>query len=80
MGKDPSTFVPVKYGSAETLENPVLNVMIGASCVMLALLLYRSLHGKGSGSSNVKPPKGGEEGGFGSGGMGGLMNMSKSNA
>lgn len=47
---------------------------------MLALLLYRSLHGKGGSNSNVKPPKGSDEGGFGSGGMGGLMNMSKSNA
>lgn len=82
MGKDPNSFVPVKYGSAEGDEkSPVLNLAIGASFAALMVLIYRSMHGKGTGSSG-SATKGGSSGsgGFGQGGMGGMMNMSKSNA
>lgn len=83
MGRDPSTFVPIKYGPAEEEGNgPVLNMLVGASFIMLMVLIYRSMHGKG-GSSGTKSTKGssGQGGGMGGGGgMGDLMNMSKSNA
>lgn len=64
MGKDPSTFVPVKYGSAEEqAANPVLNMMTAASFAMFALIIYRTIHGKGG--NNTKKPKSGSDGGFG---------------
>lgn len=52
--------------------------MTAASFAMFALILYRTIHGKGG--NNTKTPKSGSESGFGQGGMGNLMNMSKSNA
>jgi len=58
MGRDPSTFVPIKYGPADEMNNsPVMNLMIGASFIMLMALIYRSMHGKG-GSSGPKSSKG----------------------
>lgn len=77
MGRDPNSFVPVKYGAAEENEqSPAINLMIGASFAMLMLLIYRSMHGKGSnsGSSKTTQNKGS---GFGGGGLGDLMNITK---
>lgn len=48
---------------------------------MLALLLYRSMHGKGGQNPGANAKKGGNNSGSGfGGGLGDLMNMSKSNA
>jgi ATP-dependent Zn protease len=60
-----------------------MNMMIGASFLMLMVLIYRSMHGGKGGSSGSKSSKGSSSGNSGSGmggGMGDLMNMSKSNA
>ena len=60
-----------------------MNMKIGASFLMLMVLLYRSMHGGKGGSSGSKSSKGssgGSSGGGMGGGMGDLMNMSKSNA
>jgi len=58
--------------------------MIGASFLMLMVLIYRSMHGGKGGSSGSKSSKGNSGGnsggGMGGGGMSDLMNMSKSNA
>lgn len=84
LGRSPESFVPVKYGPADDGENnAVLSFAIKASFVMLAILIYRSMHGKGGGSAGSSTKKGGSGGfggGSGSGGLGDLMNMSKSNA
>ena len=84
MGRDPSTFVPIKYGPADEQNNsPVMNFLIGASFLMLMVLIYRSMHGGKGGSSGQKSSKGGSSSNSGSGmggGMSDLMNMSKSNA
>jgi hypothetical protein len=71
--------VPVKYGPAEEPQGG-LNFLVGASFAMFALLLYRSMHGKGGQNPGANAKKGSNSGsGFG-GGLGDLMNMSKSNA
>jgi AFG3 family protein len=85
LGRDPNNFVPVKYGPADEQANsPVMNMMIGASFLMLMVLIYRAMHGGKGGSSGPKSTKGNSGsnsgGGMGGGGMGDLMNMSKSNA
>jgi hypothetical protein len=55
MGRDPNSFVPVKYGAAEDGEqSPAINLMIGASFAMLMLLIYRSMHGKGGSTGSSK--------------------------
>ena len=80
MGKDPSQFVPIKYGSADDNQPiPSINFLIGGMFVLLLLRLYRQTHGKGKGGSS----KSASNRGSGMGGMGGmsdLMNMSKSGA
>lgn len=59
MGRDPSTFVPIKYGPAEEQNNsPVMNFMIGASFLMLMVLIYRSMHGGKGGNLGQKSSKG----------------------
>ena len=85
LGRDPNNFVPVKYGPADEQANsPVMNMMIGASFLILWFLIYRAMHGGKGGSSGPKSTKGNSGsnsgGGMGGGGMGDLMNMSKSNA
>ena len=84
MGRDPNTFVPIKYGPADEQDkSPLLNFMIGASFLMMMVLLYRSMHGKGGSSgskSSTKNSSGNSGSGMGGGGMSDLMNMSKSNA
>lgn len=80
MGKDPNTFVPVKYGAAEGDEtNPTLNLAMGLSAAALFALIYRSglTGGKGAGNLGQQARKGSNTGG---GGLGGLYNMSKTNA
>ena len=58
-----------------------MNILVGASFAMLALLLYRSMHGKGGQNPGASAKKGNNSGGSGfGGGLGDLMNMSKSNA
>jgi hypothetical protein len=48
---------------------------------MFALLLYRSMHGKGGQNPGASAKKNSNSGGSGfGGGLGDLMNMSKSNA
>ena len=80
MGKDPSQFVPVKYGSeAEGEQFPIFNLLIGSLFVFMLIRLYRQTHGKGKGGSSKSSSKGSGMGG-GMGGMGDLMNMSKSGA
>lgn len=79
MGRDPNSFVPVKYGSAEEEErSPAINLMIGASFAMMMVLIYRSMHGKGggTGTGGKSTPNKNTGGGFG-GGLGDMMNMSK---
>lgn len=80
MGKDPSQFVPIKYGSASGEEQfPIVNVLIGSLFLLMLARLYKQTHGKGkSGTGKPGSSKGGGMGGMG--GMGDLMNMSKSGA
>ena len=82
MGKDPSQFVPIKYGPGMDNEQfPIVNFAIGSLFLLMLVRLYRQTHGKGKGGSGTK---GASKGGSGMGGMGGgmgdLMNMSKSGA
>ena len=79
MGKDPSQFVPIKYGAGMDGEQfPIVNFLIGSLFVLLLIRLYRSTHGKGTKGSGASKSKGS---GLGSmGGMNDLMNMSKSGA
>lgn len=82
MGKDPSQFVPIKYGPGMDGEQfPIINVLIGSVFILMLARLYKQTHGKGKGGSSGKSgsSKGGGMGGMG-GGMGDLMNMSKSGA
>ena len=82
MGRAPEAFVPIKYGPpVDGDHNAVLSFAIKASFLMLGILLYKSMHGKGGGSAGSQAKKGGSGGfGGGGGGLGDLMNMSKSNA
>lgn len=82
MGRSPENFVPVKYGPAEDEnENAALSFGLKISFVMLGILLYRSMHGRGGGNAGSSAKKGGSGGfGGGGGGLGDMMNMSKSNA
>ena len=80
MGKDPSQFVPIKYGVGLDGETfPIINILIGSLFVMMLLRLYKQYHGKGKGGS-AKP--GSKGGGMGSmmGGANDVMGMSKSGA
>lgn len=56
MGKTPNDFVPVKYASesSQAQGNPMLNFMVGGLFLLLLFQLYRSMHGKGSGSAKDK--------------------------
>ena len=81
LGKDPASFVPVKYGPGiEEMDNKnrLLFTMIFFG---LFFWLYRASHPKGGakGSHGKKPNQGSGFGG-GGGGLGEMMNMSKSNA
>jgi hypothetical protein len=81
MGKDVSTFVPLKYASGDEAADAKNTLLIALGFGAILALLYRSIHGKGStgkktGSSNKKN-SGGMMGG---GGLGDLMNMNKSGA
>lgn len=81
MGRSTENFVPVKYGPAvDGEQNAVLSFAIKASFIMLGILLYKSMHGRGGGSGANSAKKGGSGGFGGGGGMSDLMNMSKSNA
>ena len=75
MGKDPSQFVPIKYGSGMDGETfPVINLLIGSLFILMLARLYRTTHGKGkTGSGKSTSSKGSGMGGMG--GMGDLMNM-----
>lgn len=57
-----------------------MSFAIKASFIMLGILLYKSMHGRGGGSGANSAKKGGSGGFGGGGGMSDLMNMSKSNA
>ena len=59
MGKDPSTFVPVKYGSASEMEGvPPINIFFGALFVFLMYRLYKTMHGKKTKSGSKPASKG----------------------
>lgn len=80
MGKDPSQFVPIKYGPGMDGESfPIVNFLIGSLFVLLLIRLYKSTHGKNAkGTGGKTRDKGSGMGGMG--GMSDLMNMSKSGA
>lgn len=83
MGKDPSQFVPIKYGPGVDGEQfPIINLLIGSVFILMLARLYKQTHGKGKGGSSGKSgsSKGGGMGGMGGGGMNDLMGMSKSGA
>lgn len=83
MGKDPSQFVPIKYGPGVDGEQfPIINLLIGSVFILMLARLYKQTHGKGKGGSSGKSgsSKGGGLGGMGGGGMNDLMGMSKSGA
>ena len=81
MGKDPSQFVPIKYGSGlDGQQFSIINILIGSLFVMMLLRLYKQYHGKGK-SGSTKPGQSGKGGmGGGMGGLGDIMGMSKSGA
>jgi len=80
MGRDPSQFVPIKYGS-DTGEDqfPMMNVLVCGLFAFMLLRLWKQSHGKGKGGSKSSSSKGGGLGGMG-GGMSEMMNVSKSGA
>lgn len=80
LNKEPSNFVPVKYGPTEEPSSPV-NILVGGAFVLMMIALYRRMHGKGGDKgASTKGTKGSGGGGFGGGGLSDVMNMSKSNA
>ena len=82
MNREPSYFVPVKYGPADEGQTSSVNLLVGGTFALLLFALYRRMHGKGGGSGPAgKDKKGGSGGGFGGGGgINDLMGMSKSGA
>lgn len=83
MGKDPAQFVPVKYGPGiEGNQVPLTNMMLGGLFIFALFKLYQQMHGKSKpgGKAGGSGLGGGKGGGFGDGGIGSLMNMSKSGA
>jgi len=83
LGRSQDSVVPVKYGPAvDGSDNAFMSFAAKASFLMLGILIYKSMHGKGGGGAGNAAKKGGS-GGFGGSGGGGLsdmMNMSKSGA
>lgn len=79
MGKAPSDFVPIKYSNAsdDSEASPMMRVAIGSAFVLLLVQLYRTFHGKSSGSSSMGGGLGGRGGGFG--GQNPMNQMGKSN-
>ena len=77
MGRDPSQFVPIKYGSDGESAFPMTNFLVGSLFVLLCLRLWNTSHGKGKGGKSSGSSKGGLGG---MGGMNDLMNVSKSGA
>ena len=76
MGKDPSTFVPVKYGSASEMEGvPPINIFFGALFVFLMYRLYKTMHGKKTKSGSKPASKG-----FPGNPLNEMMSMQKSGA
>jgi len=82
MNREPSHFVPVKYGPANDGQTSSVNLLVGGTFALLLFALYRRMHGKRGGSGSIgKDKKGGSGGGFGGGGgINDLMGMSKSGA
>lgn len=84
MGRSQDAFVPVKYGPpVDGNDNAFMSFAAKAGFLMVGILIYKSMHGKGGGAAGNAKKKGGSGGFGGSGGGGGLsdmMNMSKSNA
>jgi len=80
MGRDPSQFVPIKYGSDSGDEPfPMMNFMIFSLFLFMLIRLYKQSHAnKKGGSGRSSSSRGGGMGGMG--GMSDLMNVSKSGA
>jgi len=79
MGREPSSFVPIRYGTGaeEATNNSRKNLVILMLFLACCSKYFRSSHGKGKGIGKSSSSKGG---GMGMGGMSDLMNISKSGA
>lgn len=80
MGKEPSTFVPIRYGTGTDTDslNTYRNLVIAA--IILAACSKYFWHGQGKGKGIGKSSSKGSGMGGGMGGMSELMNISKSGA
>ena len=79
MGRDPSQFVPIKYGNDDGEQAfPVTNFLVGSLFVLMCLRLWKMNHGKGKGGKSSSSSKGGGMGGMG--GMNDMMGVTKSGA
>lgn len=76
MGKEPANFVPVKYGTGlDDIEKTYGYVMFGLFAAILTMLMRTKTPKKGISTKSSSGSKFG-----GGGGLGDMMNMSKSNA
>jgi len=81
MGRSQDSFVPVKYGPpVDGSDNAFMSFAAKAGFLMLGIMIYKSMHGKGGGSAGNAAKKGGSGGFGGGGGMSDMMGMSKSGA